>query len=178
MPPARAPFGSAPSASALAAVITSIAFAIGLTLPDIDLHLWLEHRSAVTHSVLPMLVLLARRRWHAAACGVGAGSGLHLAADTFPNRMVGFATIKLPLAGALPSAASYAWLAINALLALVLAAWLARRLHAPVAALLLTGAALAAGGAYLYRTDGGWPVLAIAAVAGCIWWRARARPPA
>ena len=163
--------------TALLLILTCIAFAIGLTLPDIDLHLWLGHRSAVTHSVLPALTLLVRRQWRAAACGMGAGSGLHLAADSFPNRMVGYATVKLPLAGALPPGASYAWLAINALLALGLAAWLARRLHAPAVALLLALAAAASGAAYLYRTDGGWPVLAIAAVAGALWWRARARPP-
>lgn len=157
----------------VAALGTAIAFAIGLTLPDADLHLWLGHRSGVTHSILPAVLLLARRAWRAAACGVAAGTGLHLAADSFPNRMVGYATVKLPGIGALPAAESYAWLALNALAALVLAAWLARRLHAPAAVLLLAGGFLLAGAGYLWRTDGGWPVLAIAAALGWAGWRAR-----
>ncbi|PZQ59119.1 MAG: hypothetical protein DI544_11930 [Sphingomonas taxi] len=159
----------------IAAIVTLVAFAAGLTLPDVDLHLWLGHRSAVTHSVLPACALLARRRWHPAACGMGAGTGLHLAADTFPNRMIGFATVKLPFVGALPTAASYAWLAINALAALMLAAWLARRLHAPGIAALLVLAAIVGGVGYLWRTDGGWPVLAIAAAGAWLAWRRRCR---
>lgn len=73
----------------IAAVATLVAFVAGLTLPDMDLHLWLGHRSAVTHSILPALLLTVRRHWHGAACGMAAGTGLHLAADTFPNRMTG-----------------------------------------------------------------------------------------
>ncbi|WP_341209651.1 hypothetical protein [uncultured Sphingomonas sp.] len=159
----------------IAALVTFVAFLIGLTLPDLDLRLWLGHRSALTHSIVPACALLARRRWHPAACGVGAGTGLHLAADTFPNRMIGYATVKLPFVGALSAEASYLWLALNALAALALAAWLARRLHAPVTAGLLTLAVVVAGAGYLWRTDGGWPVLALAA--GAVWlvWRWRAR---
>ena len=159
----------------IAALVTFVAFLIGLTLPDLDLRLWLGHRSALTHSIVPACALLARRRWHPAACGVGAGTGLHLAADTFPNRMIGYATVKLPLVGALSAGASYWWLALNALAALAMAAWLARRLHAPATAALLTLAVVATGAGYLWRTDGGWPVLALAV--GSVWlvWRWRAR---
>lgn len=157
----------------VAALVTFVAFLIGLTLPDLDLRLWLGHRSALTHSIVPACALLARRRWHPAACGVGAGTGLHLAADAFPNRMIGYATVKLPFLGALSAAQSYAWLAINALAGLALAAWLARRLHAPLIAGLLMLAALVAGVGYLWRTDGGWPVLALAAGAVWIAWRVR-----
>ncbi|MFK3890971.1 hypothetical protein [Sphingomonas sp. NPDC079357] len=149
----------------IAALVTFVAFLIGLTLPDLDLRLWLGHRSALTHSIVPACALLARRRWYPAACGMGAGTGLHLAADTFPNRMIGYATVKLPLVGALSAGASYLWLAANAVAALALAAWLARRLHAPAIAGLLKLTVLAAGARYLWRTDGGWPVLALAAVA-------------
>lgn len=159
-----------------AAIATLVAFVAGLTLPDIDLHLWLGHRSAVTHSVLPALLLLARRQWHGAAAGMAAGTGLHLAADTFPHRMIGFATVKLPFVGALPAHASYLWLAANALAALLLGVWLARRLHAPAAALLLGAALLLVGARYLWRTDGGWPVLAIVAAGAWLSWRRRSRP--
>lgn len=171
----RRPWHRRTMTPALAAVaVTIVAFMIGLTAPDVDLHLWLGHRSAVTHSIVPACALLARRRWYPAACGVAAGTGLHLAADSFPNRMIGYATVKLPFAGSLEAGASYAWLALNALAALALAAWLARRLHAPWVALLLTLAAVVAGAGYLWRTDGGWPVLALAAAATWIMWRVRA----
>ena len=160
----------------VAGIATAMAFAIGLTLPDVDLHLWLGHRSGLTHSVLPALLLLARRAWRAAACGTAAGPGLHLAADSFPNRMVGYATVKLPGLGALPAAESYAWIALNALAALALAAWLARRLHAPAAALLLAAGFVAGGAAYLWRTDGGWPVLALVVAGAGAAWRFRRRP--
>ena len=161
-----------PSA-AVALIVSFVAFLIGLTLPDLDLRLWLGHRSALTHSIVPACALLARRRWHPAACGMGAGTGVHLAADTFPNAMVGYATVKLPFVGALSAGASYAWLVVNALAGLALATWLARRLHAPLAAGLLGLAVVVAGAGYLWRTDGGWPVLAI--VAGAVWvaWRWR-----
>ncbi|MDR6787252.1 hypothetical protein J2Y58_000593 [Sphingomonas sp. BE138] len=153
---------------AVAALLVSfVAFLIGLTLPDLDLRMWLGHRSAITHSILPACALLARRRWHPAACGMGAGTGLHLAADTFPNAMVGYATVKLPLVGALSAGGSYVWLAANALGGLALAVWLSRRLHARLAAGLLGLAALVAGAGYLWRTDGGWPVLALAG--GLAW---------
>ncbi|KTT74990.1 hypothetical protein NS334_03810 [Sphingomonas endophytica] len=161
----------------VAAALTILAFTIGLTLPDVDLHLWLGHRSAMTHSALPACLLLTRRHWQPAACGMGAGIGLHLAADTFPNRMIGYATIKLPFVGALSPGASYAWLAINALAAIGVAAWLARRLHAPVVAALLTLAVSVVGAGYLWRTDGGWPVLAIAAVAAWLVWRRPSASP-
>jgi hypothetical protein len=164
-----------PSASpppAVAALVTLAALAVGLTLPDVDLRLGLGHRSALTHSLLPALLLLAWRR-RAAACGIAAGIGVHLAADCFPRRMTGYATVKLPLLGALPPLESYAWLALNAAAALLLAAWWVRRLHAPVARALVGLAALAAALRYLWHDPGGWPVLALAG--GVTFAVARAR---
>ena len=146
---------------AVAALVTLIALAIGLTLPDVDLRLGLGHRSALTHSLLPALLPLAWRG-RAAACGIAGGIGVHLAADCFPRRMTGYATVKLPLHGALPPLESYAWLALNAAAALLLAAWWARRLHAPAARALVGLAALAAALRYLWHDPGGWPVLALA----------------
>lgn len=156
----------------LAAALTLIAFAAGLTLPDVDLHLWLSHRSALTHSILLPALLAAKRELRAVGCGLGAGTGLHLAADTFPNRMVGYATVKLPFAGSLSAVDSYLWLGLNALAALALAAVLAVRLHPPRGVLLVGAGVLVGGVGYLWRTDGGWPVLAIlAALAGWSLWR-------
>jgi hypothetical protein len=161
--------------AAVAVLVTLIAFVAGLTAPDLDLRLWLGHRSGLTHSILPALLLLVRRRWRPAACGTAAGTGLHLAADSFPKRMIGYATVKLPGVGALSAGESYAWLAINAFAALMLAGWLARRLHARAAATLLAAAFLIGGVGYLWRTDGGWPVLAIVVAGGgaAYWWRRR-----
>lgn len=155
------------------AALTLVAFAIGLTLPDIDLALGIGHRSGITHSVLPALMALARPRWRHAGCGLAGGTGLHLAADCFPNAMIGYATVKLPLAGGIGAAASYGWLAINAALALALAAVALRRLHHPLAAVVVAVLAGVIGIGYLWRTDGGWPVLALAAVAALGWWRWR-----
>ncbi len=155
------PEPSATSPPAVAALVSLVALAVGLTLPDVDLRLGLGHRSALTHSLLPALLLLAWRQ-RAAACGIAAGIAVHLAADCFPRRMTGYATVKLPLFGALPPLESYAWLALNAAAALLLAAWWARRLHAPAARALVGLAALAAALRYLWHDPGGWPVLALA----------------
>ncbi|MBW6528281.1 hypothetical protein KZ813_15680 [Sphingomonas sp. RHCKR7] len=150
--------------TALAALVTLVALAVGLTLPDVDLRLGLGHRSALTHSLLPALLPLVWRQ-RAAACGIAAGVGVHLAADCFPRRMIGYATVKLPLLGALSPLESYAWLALNAAAALLLAAWCARRLHAPLARALVGVAALAAALRYLWHDPGGWPVLALVGAA-------------
>ncbi|TCP33187.1 hypothetical protein [Sphingomonas sp. BK235] len=158
---------------AVAAIVTLVALAVGLTLPDLDLRLWLGHRSALTHSILPALLLLAARQ-RAAACGIAAGTGVHLAADCFPRHMIGYATVKLPLAGAMSPLHSYAWLALNAVAALLLAAALARRLHAPVVRAAVAVAALAAALRYLWHDPGGWPVLALVALGVGAWWRLRA----
>lgn len=157
----------------MTAGLTLVAFAIGLTFPDVDLTLGLGHRNGLTHSVAPALVALGRVRWRHAGCGLAGGTGLHLAADCFPNAMTGYATVKLPLAGSIGAAASYGWLAINAALALALAAVALRRLHHPIAAASVAAAAAVVGVSYLWRTDGGWPVLVLAALAGALWWRWR-----
>jgi hypothetical protein len=157
--------------AALGVLVSLAAFWIGLTLPDMDLHLWLGHRNALTHSVLLPTALAAKRAWRAAAGGLAGGMGLHLAADTFPNRMIGFARVKLPFAGALTALESYLWLGLNAIAALALATALAVRLHPPRSVVLLAIGTVAGGASYLWRTDGGWPVLAIFAVLAWIAWR-------
>ena len=106
----------------LVALAAFAAFVLGLGLPDLDQMLPLGHRSALTHSILPTLLLLSRPEWRTLGGGVGVGSGVHLAADTFPNAMVGFATVKLPLAGALGATASYAWLATHAVIGALIGA--------------------------------------------------------
>ena len=116
----------------------------------------LGHRSVVTHSVLlPVLVLVLApavpaalpARWRPGpdartAVGRGAawlvawfllGVAIHLMADTVPLGCRGYALAKLPALPlvsrpeSLPCAASLAWFAANALLALVLCEWLLRR---------------------------------------------------
>ncbi len=61
-----------------------LALIAGLDLPDIDQPLPLDHRSAVTHSVLPALLALVRRWARPVAGGLALGLGLHLSADVFP----------------------------------------------------------------------------------------------
>lgn len=146
----------------------------GLTLPDIDQPLPLDHRSALTHSVGPALLALARRWARPVAGGLALGLGLHLAADVFPNAMIGFATVKMPFAGSIGADASYWWLAINALAATALGGWLLRdQIAAPWLRLLTLLVVVLIGASYLLGVDGGWPALAVYVAAG--WFTVRWR---
>ncbi|MCG7349185.1 hypothetical protein [Sphingomonas sp. ACRSK] len=149
----------------------------GTTLPDLDLSLGLVHRSILTHGpLLPALLLLGPPRWRPAAAGLALGIGLHVAADTFPNAMTGYATVKLPLAGSIGATASYLWLAANALALTIAGGMLLAREFPPkwLAGLLAGSAAI--GIAYLFVTDGGWPALGIYAAFG--WLAVRQRKQA
>jgi hypothetical protein len=144
----------------------------GTTLPDIDFSLWLSHRSALTHGVLPVALLHWWRMSRPIAGGAAAGVGLHLAADCFPNGMVGYATVKLPLIGSFGTEASYLWLALNALAALAWSVAASASLGARWRITVLAGYA-AIGAAYLFVTDGGWPPLAIFGLVGWLAIRRR-----
>ena len=148
---------------AVAVVCAGIA---GTTLPDLDLLLPIGHRSGLTHSLLPLALALFATGWRPVMAGLAIGIGLHLAADTFPNAMRGYATIKLPGIGSLGATGSYAWLGTQALVAtLAGAVLLAAAL--PIRLAVATAAALALVGiAYLFATDGGWPALAVYAAFG------------
>lgn len=132
------------------------ASAAGLFFPDIDQLLLpvLGHRSAVTHSVLlPLLVLalapgplaLVERRLGPDARAAAErsfgwfmgwfllGLAIHLMADTVPLGCRGYALAKLPglpplfRPSSLSCGASLLWYGANALAALVLCEWLLRR---------------------------------------------------
>lgn len=157
--------------AAAASLAVLLAFALGLGLPDVDFHVpLLDHRSALTHSaLLPALLYL---RAPTLACGLALGIGVHLLADNFPSAMIGYATVKLPFLGSLGSAASYLWLAVNALASLALGTVALRWLPAPAipaVALIATAGTVA----YLATTDGGWWVLALLALAAWLTWRFR-----
>lgn len=157
---------------ALAAALVAAVW-VGTTLPDLDLPLGLGHRSGLTHSVLPAAAAAIRRRWHTVAAGLALGIALHLAADVFPNAMRGFALVNLPWIGTLDAAESYGWLAVNAAVALATGILLVRAAHPPRLAAFAAVAVI--GIVYLFRTDGGWWVLAIGlsigAASGTIRWR-------
>ncbi|UUL82604.1 metal-dependent hydrolase [Sphingomonas qomolangmaensis] len=157
-------------ANACALVLAMVA---GTTFPDVDFFLPLDHRSGLTHSILPLLLLAYHPRLRGVVAGLAIGIGLHLAADCFPNGMRGYATIKLPFAGSIGSSASYLWLGLNALAALgigaAIAAHLFDRLMLAVTAIAVAGIAVA----YLAVTDGGWPPLALFAAAGWLTHRRR-----
>lgn len=147
-----------PGVQAVAVVCAGIA---GTTLPDLDLLLPIGHRSGLTHSLLPLALAVFARRWRPVMAGLAIGIGLHLAADTFPNAMRGYAMVRLPGIGSLGSAGSYVWLGAQAVVAtlagaVLLAASLPARIAAVAAALLA-----AIGIAYLFVTDGGWWALAV-----------------
>lgn len=144
----------------------------GLTLPDIDQPLPLDHRSALTHSIGPALLALARRWARPVAGGLALGLGLHLAADVFPNAMIGFATVKMPFAGSIGRDASYLWLAVNSLACTALGGWLLQReIEKPLLRALALLAVVLIGFSYLIGVDGGWPALAIYLAAGWLAFR-------
>lgn len=153
----------------LLAIGIAVAALIGTTLPDLDRSLGLGHRSGLTHSALPALALALRRRWRTIAAGLALGLALHLAADFFPNAMRGYARIVLPGIGRFGADTSYGWIGVNAALALAVGVWLIRASHPPRVALAPLGAVAAIGLAYLFRTDGGWWVLALLAAIGAAW---------
>ncbi len=153
-----------------------LACVAGTTLPDLDFALGLAHRSALTHSVLPVALLAWWRGGRAIGPGLAIGIGIHLAADCFPNAMRGYATIKLPLAGSIGSDASYAWLAVNALGGMAIGAlWQPVPITPRWRFAALAGCALIAV-AYLFVTDGGWPALTLFGLAG--WLAVRRRKAA
>jgi hypothetical protein len=156
-----------PAASAAAILLTAWA---GTTLPDIDQLLPLGHRSALTHSILPVALLW---RWRAVAAGLALGIGLHLSADLFPNAMQGFATVKLPFAGSIGWEASYVWFGVNAFSCLALGASLLGRLLGPKLSLAVLGAVALIGTAYLFATDGGWWALLMFGGTGWLTLRRR-----
>lgn len=147
-----------PIVHAAGAICAAIA---GTTLPDLDLLLPLGHRSGLTHSLLPLALALFARHWRPVMAGLAIGIGLHLAADTFPNAMRGFATVKLPGIGSLGMSGSYAWLGMQAVVA-TLAGAILLAAALPTGLALLTAIILASvGAAYLFVTDGGWWALAV-----------------
>ena len=103
------------------AVVLGVAVFVGWLLPDVDLLLG-QHRSVFTHSVLAVLILSCLAVRHA-ACGLSAGIGMHLSADLFPRAWAGFAYIKVPFIGSI-GPLSFAWIALNALAAIYIAAYL------------------------------------------------------
>ena len=152
-----------PAVLALAVVVAAW---LGTTLPDLDLSLGLGHRSGLTHSVLPVAACAWRQRWRAVAAGLALGIALHLAADCFPNAMRGFALVKLPGVGALDAGESYGWLFANAVLAMAIGGWLVVGTHPPRQAVAVIAAVGVVGLGYLFKTDGGWWVLALVGVSG------------
>lgn len=101
---------------------------IFLWVPDLDLLFVgiLHHRSIVTHSILPALILLilGRRAGAAPIAGALIGLAVHLSCDML-SPMVGFAQIWLPAPIKAPlGPLSYLWLFLNASVAF----WIARQL--------------------------------------------------
>ena len=105
------------------AVVFGIAVFLGMFFPDVDqiFPYFGQHRSAITHSVLAVLILSWLAARHAAG-GLSAGTGLHLSADLFPNAWTGYATIKVPFIGSI-GLLSFVWIIVNALAAVYIAAY-------------------------------------------------------
>jgi hypothetical protein len=94
--------------------------AIGLKFPDIDHRIpFLEHRSLLTHSCLPILALLwwAQRQsvqkcaaLRAPVIGFSLANAVHLSFDLFPRALSGPALIHIPLYGETSPQFSLGWL--------------------------------------------------------------------
>ncbi len=154
------------------AIAVWVAAIAGMDLPDLDFLLPFGHRSALTHSLLPALLLLPWRWARPAAAGLAIGIGLHLSADSFPQAMTGYATVKMPGGSSIGAAASYVWLGLNALAAIVLGAgWVARALGGRLVAGGLVAVLVATGFLYLLRVDGGWLALLAYTAMGLIGYR-------
>lgn len=92
--------------------------ALGAKIADVDQIIpFLNHRSAVTHSIFLPMVLAMVPGVRAAAGPLFLGMSCHLVADFFPSRMSGFALIQVPGWGSIGVVLSYVWLGINALIA-------------------------------------------------------------
>ncbi len=101
-----------------------------LWVPDIDLVLigLLHHRSIITHSILPGLLLLffGRKLGAAPVSGALIGTSVHLSADLL-SPMVGYAQIWLPAPyNSALGDLSYLWLAGNAVIGFGLASLITR----------------------------------------------------
>lgn len=108
---------------------------IFLWVPDLDLVFldFLHHRSIITHSVLPALVLLRMdpRTRAAPMAGALVGIGVHLSCDLL-SPMIGYGQIWLPEPFQIPlGSLSYLWLGGNAILAFVWARRLSREAFPP-----------------------------------------------
>ncbi|MFD1952498.1 hypothetical protein ACFSGX_17105 [Sphingomonas arantia] len=144
----------------------------GLTFPDVDQFVpLLRHRSALTHSLLVVLLCMADRRLHPVAAGLALGIGFHLAADCFPASMRGFATVKVPLAGTFDTQGSYMWLAINAVAGSYVFGMLVERLYDPQVQIIALVGALLLGATYLAGVPGGYRALAVYAAIFWVGWR-------
>ncbi len=143
----------------------------GTLLPDLDTPLRLRHRSALLHSILPLVIATLDPRTWPVAAGLGFGIGLHLAADLFPARMKGFATIKFPLWGSIGPLLSYLWIATNAAANLLGGLILLGRVAQGQAMLAAIATIGVMGTVYLIRTDGGWCALALFALIGWLAFR-------
>ncbi|USE38552.1 hypothetical protein [Endozoicomonas sp. SCSIO W0465] len=84
----------------------------GIRLPDLDLLTpGLSHRSAITHSCLPALVIWALGVSPVAA-GLALGIAFHLSSDLQPKSWTGGALIKFPVLGSI-GMLSPIWLVAN-----------------------------------------------------------------
>lgn len=136
---------------------------IGIWLPDIDLAIpYLPHRSGLTHSVLPGLIVLFLG-YPRLAAGILTATAIHLSADMFPVAWRGTAVTYLPLIGGL-GAWSMAFLGLNVLAALLLAFHLLQQPPLTSLPMVATGVLALA---YLVLKE--WSIPGLVVFAACAW---------
>lgn len=140
-------------------VLALVLIHAGTTIPDTDQWLpLLGHRSIVTHSMLiPALVVL---RWAMVGGMLAGGFAIHLAADLLSRKWVGYALVKLPVAGSLGATGSQLFLAVNALLGL----WLYHRAASASGLPRTAWATFAVAGAVYFLVNERWWLLAVPAL--------------
>ena len=90
---------------------------IGAIIPDIDIIIpKLQHRSAVTHSCIPVLAFMYCTLYNFNA-GIALGAALHLSSDVQSKKWHGSALIKIPVFGSI-GMLSPTWLLLQIILCL------------------------------------------------------------
>jgi hypothetical protein len=124
---------------------------IGVVIPDIDIIIpKLHHRSAITHSCLPILAFIALDL-HTFNSGLALGVALHLSSDVQSKKWYGTALIKIPVFGSI-GMLTPAWLLLQIILCLEIYFYLLSNIQQPYNIITCIVAFLCCL-CYFYRTD-------------------------
>ncbi len=110
---------------------------LGYNFPDLDQYTsLLVHRSIITHSILPLVILLTIQEIsdsnviRSFTAGFGIALTAHMSYDLFPKNFnfYGNACIYIPFIGSLGSFMSFFWILVNMVLGVSIAQWSVSRM--------------------------------------------------